>query len=160
MKTPEYRLFRIFSILLISCCLLLYCGLPAAMAEEASGACGEQLDWTLYQDGTLTVSGSGPMMDFTGPSGAPWAGRKSSITRVVLEPGVTTVGSYAFYACTGISEAVLPDTLGSVGDYAFTMCASLIGITFPAGMEAIGQSAFYNCRKLTALDIPGSIAEI
>jgi hypothetical protein len=46
--------------------------LSAAMGfAQTSGTCGENLTWTL-SDGTLTVSGTGEMTNYSDPSTAPW----------------------------------------------------------------------------------------
>ena len=66
-----------------------------------SGTCGENVNWALYDDGTLVISGSGKMTDFyaseSGP--APWYEHSEMITTVVVENGVTTLGDYAFRDC-------------------------------------------------------------
>ena len=65
----------------------------------ASGTCGENLSWVLTEDGVLRISGNGAMPDYSTSSVAPWYSKRTKITSVVVEPGVTNVGDYAFYAC-------------------------------------------------------------
>ena len=45
-----------------------------AAAEEGatSGACGDNLTWSLDSDGTLTISGTGNMRDYDYDDPAPW----------------------------------------------------------------------------------------
>lgn len=66
--------------------------LPAGIVASADeGTCGENLTWTLDDDGLLTISGTGDMSDymFRGPwNYAPKA--------VVIEEGVTSIGKNAF----------------------------------------------------------------
>jgi hypothetical protein len=50
-------------------------------------------------DGTLTVSGSGAMADWT-PGITPWYSDRTSITSVTIGNSVTYIGNYAFYGCT------------------------------------------------------------
>ena len=66
-----------------------------------SGTCGENVNWALYDDGTLVISGSGKMTEFyASESGAaPWYEHSEMITTVVVENGVTTLGDYAFRDC-------------------------------------------------------------
>ena len=46
--------------------LLLVAALPvAANAATRSGACGDNLTWTLDDSGVLTISGTGPMLDYS-----------------------------------------------------------------------------------------------
>lgn len=71
----------------------------------ASGTCGDTADdnvnWTLTEDGTLTISGEGAMSDYPYGNRVPWRNSRGSITSVVVEPGVTAIGEYAFRDCTG-----------------------------------------------------------
>ena len=51
---------RVLSVFLVLCFVLTL--LPAAFADSStSGACGDNLTWTLDGDGTLTISGTGKM---------------------------------------------------------------------------------------------------
>ena len=59
-------------LLSIVCVLLLTFSLcVSAFAVSKSGKCGENLFWTLDDDGCLTISGEGQMHQFTP---APWIG--------------------------------------------------------------------------------------
>ena len=123
----------------------------AISAEEKSGVCGEDLTWVLDNDGTLTISGTGEMYDFdiVGPGSpitdgrhiSPWDYREL-VNKVVIEDGVTSVGSNAFNCLDSITEVVLPNSLRSIGDYAFAMCSSLQKISFPPSVMEFGCWAF------------------
>ena len=87
----------------------------ALFAEDgdviASGECsknGDNLTWVLTGDGTLTISGSGEMKDYRSYSPAPWYSNRTKILSVVVEPGATSVGDYAFYACLKLTSVRLP----------------------------------------------------
>jgi hypothetical protein len=64
--------------------VLLLTGLLLSAATgfaEESGTCGEHLTWTLSNDGTLTISGTGEMTDYAYYNhAAPWNSLSSSIT--------------------------------------------------------------------------------
>jgi hypothetical protein len=64
-----------------------------AVSAAESGTCGEGITW-VYENGTLTISGSGEMADCSG--GAPWAAHKDSITTVIIGDEITKIGAYAF----------------------------------------------------------------
>ncbi|MBR7155112.1 MAG: leucine-rich repeat protein, partial [Paludibacteraceae bacterium] len=70
-----------------------------------SGTCGDNLTWELT-DGVLTISGTGAMSNYTSSS-SPWYSYRSSITSVVIEEGVTNIGNYAFYNCTGLTSVTI-----------------------------------------------------
>ena len=85
-----------------------------------SGICGDNLTWT-YRDGTLTVSGTGAMYDYSQDqtSPAPWAIWGGDIKTLVVEEGITEIGDFAFTSCSVIENASFPSTLTRVGEYAF-----------------------------------------
>jgi len=103
--------------------------------------------------GTLTIKGSGPMEDYGGPTTTPWYDKAASITKVFIEPGVTTVGARAFHSCSNLNSVTIPNTVTTIGHQAFYYCGSLISVTIPASVTNIGIQAFGNCRSLTALTV-------
>lgn len=97
--------------------LLLLCTVLPVSAL-ADGVCGESTVWTLSDGGVLTISGAGAMADFE-PGDAPWYARRGEVRSLVIEDGVTAVGSAAFSGCGLIEEVSLPLTLRRIGDSAF-----------------------------------------
>ena len=145
--------------------LLLASGLTYALAQQ-SGSCGDNLTWTLDEDGTLTISGTGEMYDYTiyneniGGYGGPW-GRK--ITQLILEDGITYIGRHAFYQHKGlIGTLMFPASLTGIGASAFEDCRELTGkLILPAGLTTIGQSAFQYCSGFTgSLILPEGLTTI
>jgi hypothetical protein len=129
------------------------------MALAESGTCGTNLTWTLDGDGTLTISGTGDMEDYTDNSNAPWYGN-SSIKSVVVENGVTNIGNCAFLFCARLTSVTVPDSVMSIGDYAFRNCSGLTSVTIPDSVTSIGDYAFYGCSSLTSVTIPNSVTSI
>ena len=77
---------RILSMLLVLS-MVLGMALPVCAAETVdSGTCGENLTWTLDDEGTLTISGTGEMEGF--PS---WGSYDEDIKSVVINAGATSV---------------------------------------------------------------------
>ena len=123
-----------------------------------SGTCGDNLTWELT-DGVLTISGTGAMSNYTSSS-SPWYSYRSSITSVVIEEGVTNIGNYAFYNCTGLTSVTIPNNVTSIGDEAFSGCTSLTSIEIPNSVTSIGYEAFYGCSGLTSVTIGNSVTSI
>jgi len=143
---------------LVICMALMISMLPqvAFFASAASsGTCGDNLTWTLDDEGTLTISGTGSM-DFMGSP--PWSG--TDVKTVVIEDGVTSIGYGAFEYCTSLTSATIPDSVTVIGGYAFYRCTSLRSVTMGKGVKSIGDSAFYDCTSLTDLIIPESVTSI
>ncbi|MCD8376720.1 MAG: leucine-rich repeat protein [Oscillospiraceae bacterium] len=130
-----------------------------------SGTCGDNLTWTL-EDGVLTISGTGTMDQYTDvydsetetwSTSAPWG--SDTVTSVVVEEGVTGIGSYAFYDCADLASVTLPSSVTTIGDWAFTGCTALTEVTIPDGIETIGERAF-GSTGLTSVVIPDSVTTI
>ena len=114
-----------------------------------SGSCGENVTWTLTADGTLTISGTGAMTDYTYDSRSPWYSCRTYIKRVVMQQGVTSIGDLAFWDCSGLTSVTIPDGVTSIGGDAFSGCAALTSVTIPGSVTNVGQDAFDNCSSLT-----------
>ena len=129
----------------------------------ASGECGkngDNLTWVLTGDGTLTISGSGEMENYTDSSVAPWYSNRTKILSAVVEPGVESVGNYAFYSCLKLASVSLPGGVKSIGESAFQDCAKLTAVTIPDSVTSIGDRAFWECSSLTSVTIPESVTSI
>ena len=132
----------------------------AVLPSIAHGTCGDNLTWVLTEDGTLTISGSGEMENYTDSSVAPWYSNRTKILSAVVEPGVESVGNYAFYACLKLASVSLPGGVKSIGESAFQDCAKLTAVEIPEGVTSIGSDAFSGCSSLTSVTIPDSVTSI
>lgn len=157
LKQAKLNTLRLVSVLLLTMLLLPLWVAPVSAAE--SGTCGETLSWA-YDCGTLTISGSGAMTDFTELEPAPWAHLSSEILRVLLPDGLTSIGDLAFYDCKSLRTVTLPKTVLSIGHYAFAHCESLSAIGIGAALRTIGNAAFYGCYRLDAVRLPYGIESI
>ena len=128
----------------------------AAQAEIDSGKCGKNLTWTLTEDGTLTISGKGEMKDYGFYTDVPWYQHRASISTLVIEDGVTSITSYAFWDHDGLTALSFPDSMVSIGQHAFSDCNHITGtVTFPASVTTIGDYAFSDCNRITGIAIYG-----
>ena len=123
--------------------VLPYLSFSAAAVEVVStGSCGDNLTYTLTDDGVLTISGTGPMANYSS-STRPWASYVNDIKSVIIEDGVTTISSYAFYQ-TFIVSVEIPASMTSLG-YASFNTSSLsevyfLGSSLPSMDEAFSMS--------------------
>lgn len=85
-----------------------------------------------------------------------------SIIMVTVEDlqGITSIGNYAFYACSSLTSITLPNSVTSIGSSAFDGCSSLTSITIGSGVTDIGSLAFKGCSSLTSITIPDSVTSI
>ena len=124
---------RILSMLLalVMLATLLPVGLidTAEAAATHSGTCGENVTWTLTNDGTLTISGIGEMADYYIFS-VPWYDTRSQVKTVIIKNGVTSIGNCAFADCSSLTSATIPDSVTSIGNWAFYGCSSLTDVYY------------------------------
>lgn len=98
--------------------------------ESSSGSTGD-CTWAL--NGTvLTVSGSGAMGDYTESDPAPWG---TSVTEIVIDPGVTSVGASAFAGCTALTSVSIPKMVTSIGNSAFAGCTALESVLYEGSLS-------------------------
>lgn len=135
--------------------------------------------------GERSFAGNTSLQSISLPSSVAMIGTRAfegctALTSVEM-PGVTTVGSYAFfgsaltevpfspvlsvigrYAFSGsaVTELSLPKTLQRVGDYAFENCTSLSSLTVEEGFDEIPSRAFSGCTALSAVSVPDSVKKI
>ncbi len=108
-------------IILMFTLLFAFATTAHAADSVANGTCGDNLTWTLTDDGVLTISGTGEMYDysFSDPNWTPWISHKDSMTSVVVEAGITYIGEYAFYSCNQMESISIPGTVTAIGYRAF-----------------------------------------
>ena len=131
-------------IILALAVLIAALGTGAALADQ-SGACGDNLTWTLNETTyTLTISGMGEMTNYSSGSATPWYSYRSSITSVSIGSGVTSIGDSAFRGCTGLTSVTIPNSVTVIRQYAFYDCDGLTSVTIPNNVTVIGYYAFYD----------------
>lgn len=84
----------------------------------------------------------------------------STVTYNGTTYSVTSIGSYAFYDCLGLSEVTIGNSVTSIGVSAFSGCLGVKELTIGNSVTEIGQFAFNMCSGLTSVTIPNSIMGI
>ena len=149
-------------------------GANTSLGNEAgglldSGTCGPDLSWTMYESGTLVISGVGSMTDVS-PTNRVWRDYSGSIQEIVVTEGVTSICDNAFKTVksgsssvicsyTNVTSVSLPSTLEAIGNSAFNGCTALSDLSLSEGLKSIGSNAFENCA-IKSLVIPASVESI
>ena len=120
----------------------------------------DNLTWTLYADGKLTISGTGAMKDYNAADNLSPAYMNSDVKKVVIEDGVTSIGELAFFKCSSLTNITIPDSVTCIAYAAFHGCSSLSSITIPNSVTSIGIYAFVVCSSLTSITIPDGVTSI
>lgn len=122
---------------------------------DASGNCGttdheSEVTWSFNStSGTFTISGTGAMANYnSSDSNQPWKNYKSNITTIIIEDGVTAIGTYAFSGCSALQKVYcLSTTAPTLGSNAFDNCTSLSAIVKPAASDYSSWSTYSNKLK-------------
>ena len=129
----------------------------AEVPAMASGDTSDENVKVSFDNGTLTISGSGEitraLIENCGHS-------LEEIQKVILKMGVMSIGDYAFLGCNNLNSIEIPNSVTSIGDYAFLGCNNLSSIEIPNGVTNIGVSTFEQCSSLSSIKIPNSITSI
>jgi len=151
--------------------LIIMALLPMVVSADDSGTCSYDgsVTWKYVESThTLTISGKGEMKRYSDENSddvpmiteRPWANYYENIQNVIIESGVTSVGSAAFLNCTNLVSVSIPNTVTRIGWNAFEKCSSLASIVIPNQVSYIGVGAFINCVSLQSITIPMSVTEI
>lgn len=145
-------------------------GTPIIIAQGDCGAQGDNVTWTLDNQGTMTISGTGAMADYKETSvsdklfvtTAPWGQYWSKITTIEFNmgSGVTSIGEYAFDGCEALTSVLLSGSIECIGGAAFVGCVNLTDIIISERTKEIGGAAFMGCNRLTDITLPNGIAKI
>ena len=128
----------------------------------ATGQCGENIYYVLYDNGKLLLRGTGATYDYTSHDSV--FDQNDQIKEIVLSNGITGLGDRLFYHCANAKTVSLPATLTrvtAIQSYAFYHTA-IAEVTVPASVKTWGKYAFSGCAKLktarVACDFIGAFA--
>lgn len=149
MKTQfNGRIIRVLFVGLLTICF----PINVLSASVKTGFCGDSVQWSL-SDGVLTITGSGQMQNFH-KGRRPWRG---SIKSVIIEEGVTNIGSRAFEYNSWLKEISIPSSVKTIGDSAFVNCVSLKKIVIPNSVTSIGKTCFARCYNLSSISLSSNL---
>ena len=141
-------------------------GAFSGCSSLVSGSLGS-ITWSLNKEtGEMAFTGEGEIMDFSVfPSdvyrhdnhacytNSPWLSQVCNIKKLVINNGITSIGSHSFYGCSSLASFILPDGLVSIKRFAFADCPSLKAAAIPKSVKNIESNAFNNCRSLKSVEI-------
>ena len=133
-------------------------------SQKAVGIKVPKADCDIDNFGTLTAY-KGSAKAIILPDGISAIGKHAfnqneSITSVVIQEGVETIGDSAFICCCNLQVVELPNSLRKIGDNAFYECEKLTSIIIPEGVETIEGIAFGYCHNLEMVVLPNSLRRI
>ena len=120
----------------------------AAVKAEKMPISGSNLEWEWNASTfTITISGEGEMPEYTSLAQTPWGQHKvgettdfwgdvipvyavSGVKNLIVEEGVSNIGSYAFFSASRLVSVELPSTVVKVGTNAFNSCSKMSTLTW------------------------------
>ncbi len=109
--------------------------IPVSVGAEELNFCGKTENDKVYWSfdsatGTLTISGSGEMKDFSIDEQPEWYENYiSQVKSIIISEGVTSIGNYAFSNMKYVDTVVIPSST-IISDNSFNACWRLCNITF------------------------------
>lgn len=145
---------------------LILCLLLCTDLSYRFGTCGADTRWRLGYDGVMTISGTGAIEE----NPYPWNNgdlrdlgpiyRESLVKKVVIEEGVTEIGSDVFSHYRSMETIELPNSLCYIGKCAFEYCDQLKTVSIPDSVTWIGEQAFSDCSQLESVSLSNNLAAI
>ncbi|MBO5788700.1 MAG: leucine-rich repeat protein [Clostridia bacterium] len=113
----------------------------------------------ITSDGVMTIYGSGAVNATTEASyqSSKYYPFCDQIKEIVVKPGVTGIGNFAFAYLTSLEKVSLPSTLRQIGNGAFKGCHQLKEINLPYGLNKMGDAGFADCLSLKDITIPTTV---
>ncbi len=108
---------------------------------ESGYACGDNAFWS-YKDGELTIGGKGPMWNWSYNKKVPWEKHIGDIEKIKIGCEITSIGDYAFYDHTSVTDIQIPESVVKIGNRALGYTYSLESIVIPQKVDYIGDNAF------------------
>ena len=123
------------------------------------GNCGENLKWS-FEENILSIHGTGKMYDYAGQIYSPWfkaLSKNKEKYKIIIDEGITSIGSYAFYGCESVYSFYLPESVTTVGKFAFYNFSISTSDGVSLGTRKfthVGEQAFFNAKILGQVEFP------
>jgi hypothetical protein len=117
-----------------------YCSSLKAITVDASNSFYTSVDGVLFsKDQTILVQYPGHHAEnYTIPSSA------------------TSIGDWAFYSITSLTNVTIPNSIAKIGAYAFCSCGNLTRVYFEGNAPKVDASAFSSAYQATIYYLPGT----
>lgn len=133
--------------------------LPTTAWAATAGRCGENATFSLDDDGTVTISGtgwfSGEVSEDVNENYNEYYCWNPLFKRAIVEEGITALGFGSFGLCDNLEEVTLPDSIQAMYDETFDGSTALKSVRMPNNPDLVmGNYVFRNCTNLTSIVIP------
>lgn len=146
-------------VLTLTIITILFVGMSANASTIHTGTCGDNLTWTLDDEGTLTINGSGTMN--SSDEYDLFTEYKEEITSIVFTSGITEISGLYFSLLTNLKNLYIPNTY-SIGNDFYKIenvvgnCKTLENIFVDSNNEEFSDidGVLYNKEKTKIIRMP------
>ncbi len=92
--------------------------------------------WVLYNDGTMELSGSGQVGEFSTTDDVPWKAHREKITSVKVIGEIQLINYYAFAQCTNLTNVTIAAPVSQINAQAFAACNQLTTIRIESSLSS------------------------
>lgn len=123
--------------------------IPVTLTGFADDSVDENYIFT-SSNGVLEILNDKAMIDYSesDSSKTPWYSYKGDIKKIVIDDGVTKIGSYNFARMDNLVEVEIPNSVTAIGTAAFAGNNNLLSITISDNVTKIGENAFGYNREM------------
>ena len=116
-------------LLMLLCAMAILFAVPAH-AVSTSGTVGNGFTWTMRDNVTMVISGTGALPDGDRHLVLDWYKQGTKVEHLVFEEGITYIGDYNFYRYNSptykkIQSVTIPTSVTQIGKYAFCNLSNL-----------------------------------
>ncbi len=122
------------------------------------GLCSNKVKFKLYENGLLTIYGSGKMDDNDDDT-SPFYD-EIRLKKLVIKNKVTYIGKYEFHDCVNLKTIKFGKSVKRIGEHAFLNCFGLKSVSIPASVKIIDDFAFMCCYDIKSVKIGKSVTKI
>lgn len=134
----------------------------AFATEVSSGTCGDNLSWSLTEDGILTISGTGAMDEWVYEREIPWIDERLEINSIIIEEGVASLSEAAFAGFENLTYVSIPASTTNINSRAFYGCHILEGLNVSVDNPAYCtvDGVLYNKDATKMIYCPGGKTQL
>ena len=117
-------------------------------------------DWTLSEDGTLTIPTGIAFLQSDSNNKSPFAAIADQVRSIRLTAPIRRLPYAAFEGFANAESIVLSDTIEKIGDRSLSGCNSLKSIALPDKVTELPEGMFRDNEALESVKLPAALKEI
>ncbi len=128
-----------------------------------AGICGENVQYIIYKDGRMVVTGSGAIMNYKSVGSVPWyQSHRYDIKTLYIGKDITVIGDRAFYNLWYLENVVFEEgsKLQEIRMVGLAMNSKMKNLVLPNGLKRIGDASFRELNAIETITIPSSVTYI